>query len=64
MDQKIDQKIEEEKMEEKESFETLSGTALVKMEPHEIHALSKDELLCLVFHSKAIVTATRRSTHV
>ena len=40
-----------------QKFDTLTGTAFIKMEPLDINALSRDALLLLVFRSRAIVGA-------
>ena len=39
------------------TFETLSGTAFMKMEAQEIAALSRDELVRLAFRVRAIMEA-------
>ena len=44
-------------MTEMKTFETLSGAALMKMEPQEIAALSRDELVRLAFRVQAIMSA-------
>ena len=41
----------------KMTFETLSGAAFMKMEPQEIAALSRDELVRLAFRVRAIMAA-------